>query len=76
MLLGEGVPVPMIIQLLGHTDNIITLKIYAHMPPDHVASRRVAEKLGMGRERSFYNQRNRGILTHLYVFDSEATESR
>jgi hypothetical protein len=46
------------------------------MPHDHVASRRVAEKLGMGRERSFYNQRNRGILTHLYVFDREAPESR
>jgi cellulose synthase/poly-beta-1,6-N-acetylglucosamine synthase-like glycosyltransferase len=35
----------------------------------------VAEKLGMGRERSFYNQRNRGILTHLYAFDSEPTEA-
>jgi hypothetical protein len=29
----------------------------------------------MGRERSFYNRRNRGILTHLYAFDSEATEA-
>ena len=46
------------------------------MPHDHVASRRVAEKLGIGRERSFYNRRNRGILTHLYVFDGGATESR
>jgi RimJ/RimL family protein N-acetyltransferase len=46
------------------------------MPHDHVASRRVAEKLGMVRERSFYNQRNRGILTHLYVFDGETTDAR
>ena len=51
-------------------------RVVANMPHDHVASRRVAEKLGMGRERSFHNRRNRGILTHLYVIDSEATESR
>ena len=50
-------------------------RVVANMPHDHVASRRVAEKLGMGRERSFYNRRNRGILTHLYAFDSEATEA-
>jgi hypothetical protein len=32
----------MIIHLLGHTDNSITLKIYAHMPPDHVSTAALA----------------------------------
>jgi integrase len=35
MLLGEGVPVPVVSQLLGHADSSITLKVYAHMLPDH-----------------------------------------
>lgn len=35
LLLGEGVPVPVVSQLLGHADGSITLKVYAHMLPDH-----------------------------------------
>ena len=35
LLLGEGVPVPVVSQLLGHADSSITLKVYAHMLPDH-----------------------------------------
>jgi integrase len=35
LLLGEGVPVPIVGQLLGHADSSITLKVYAHMRPDH-----------------------------------------
>lgn len=35
LLLGEGVPVPAVSQLLGHADSSITLKVYAHMLPDH-----------------------------------------
>jgi integrase len=35
LLLGEGVPVPVVSQLLGHADSGITLKVYAHMLPDH-----------------------------------------
>lgn len=38
LLLGEGVPVPMTIHPLGHTDISITLKVYARMPPDHVST--------------------------------------
>ncbi len=38
LVLGEGVPVPIIIHLLGHTDSSITLKVYAHMPPDHAGT--------------------------------------
>jgi integrase len=34
LLLGEGVPVPVVSQLLGHADSGITLKVYAHMLPD------------------------------------------
>ena len=43
-------------------------RVVANMPHDHAASIRVAEKLGMVRERGFANPRNRGILTHLYVY--------
>lgn len=42
-------------------------RIVANMPHDHRASIRVAEKLGMRRERLFANRRNRDILSHLYV---------
>jgi len=35
LLLGEGVPVPVVSQLLGHADSGITLKVYAHMLPDY-----------------------------------------
>jgi integrase len=34
LLLGEGVPVPVVCHLLGHADSGITLKVYAHMLPD------------------------------------------
>jgi RimJ/RimL family protein N-acetyltransferase len=45
-------------------------RIVANMPHDHVASVRVAEKLGMRLERDFDNPRNRGILTHLYALEA------
>ncbi|HET6401374.1 MAG TPA: GNAT family N-acetyltransferase [Candidatus Kapabacteria bacterium] len=45
-------------------------RIIANMAHDHIASQRVAEKLGMIKEREYTNARNRGILTYLYVFDS------
>jgi integrase len=35
LLLVEGVPIPVVSQLLGHADSGITLKVYAHMLPDH-----------------------------------------
>ena len=44
-------------------------RIVANMAHDHVASARVAERLGMRREASFHNPRNRNILTYLYVLD-------
>jgi hypothetical protein len=34
MLIGEGVPVPVVSQLLGHRDSSITLRIYAHLLGD------------------------------------------
>ncbi len=43
-------------------------RLVANMPTDHVASARVAEKIGMTWERTFNNPRNRGIPTHLYAF--------
>lgn len=44
-------------------------RICANMPADHLASRRVAEKIGMSFEREFYNARNRNILTCLYAVE-------
>jgi len=34
MLIGEGVPVPVVSQLLGHRDSSITLRIYVHLLSD------------------------------------------
>lgn len=34
MLIGEGVPVPVVSQLLGHRDSSITLRVYAHLLGD------------------------------------------
>jgi len=42
LLLGEGVPVPVVSQLLGHADSSITLKVYAHMLPDHIGTAALA----------------------------------
>lgn len=41
--------------------------LHANMPWDHVASRRVAEKIGMQKVDEFDNIRNRGIHTLLYA---------
>lgn len=41
------------------------------MAAEHIASRRVAERIGMQREREFYNKRNRNLLTYLYAYDVE-----
>ncbi|HEX5316833.1 MAG TPA: GNAT family N-acetyltransferase [Candidatus Kapabacteria bacterium] len=43
-------------------------RIVANMAHDNLASRRVAERLGMTKELEFKNSRNRDILTYLYVF--------
>ncbi|HEX9372557.1 MAG TPA: GNAT family N-acetyltransferase [Roseiflexaceae bacterium] len=42
-------------------------RICANMPADHLASRRVAERIGMRLEKQYHNRRNRGILTCLYA---------
>jgi ribosomal-protein-alanine N-acetyltransferase len=44
-------------------------RLCANMPADHLASRRVAEKIGMTLEREFENPRNRGIRTCLYAVE-------
>jgi ribosomal-protein-alanine N-acetyltransferase len=45
-------------------------KIYINMAYDNIASMTVAEKLGMKREKEFYNKRNRQILTYLYSMEN------
>jgi integrase len=42
LLLGEGVPVPVVSQLLGHADSGITLRVYAHTLPDHMGTAALA----------------------------------
>jgi RimJ/RimL family protein N-acetyltransferase len=44
-------------------------RIVANMAHDHLGSARVAEKLGMRCVSSFNNERNRGILTYVYVWE-------
>lgn len=41
-LLGEGVPVPIVSQLLVHADSSITLKVYAHTLPNHMGTAALA----------------------------------
>ncbi len=41
--------------------------LYANMPWNHIASQRVAEKIGMRKVGEFYNSKNRDILTSLYT---------
>lgn len=43
-------------------------RIVANMATDHIASRRVAEKIGMQREKTFLNPRNRNLPTYLYAY--------
>ena len=52
-------------------DTLQLRRICANMPVDHIASRRVAEKLGMRLEKQFENKRNRNILTCLYSREAE-----
>ncbi len=42
LLLGEGVPIPVVSQLLGHADSSITLRVYAHALPDHMGTAALA----------------------------------
>jgi ribosomal-protein-alanine N-acetyltransferase len=44
-------------------------RLCANMPFNHAASKRVAEKVGMKKEKEFYNSRNRNILTYLYAIN-------
>jgi [ribosomal protein S5]-alanine N-acetyltransferase len=41
-------------------------RLCANMAFNHEGSRKVAEKIGMKKEKEFYNKRNRDILTYLY----------
>lgn len=44
-------------------------RVVANMPHDHLASRRVAERLGMSYAGEFLNARNRNIRTLLYTIE-------
>jgi ribosomal-protein-alanine N-acetyltransferase len=45
-------------------------RLCANMAFDHTASIAVAQKIGMWKEKEFYNSRNRNILTYLYLIKS------
>lgn len=47
-------------------------RLCANMAFDHIASRRVAENIGMIREKEYCNRRNRDILTYLYVWETHS----
>ncbi len=42
LLLGEGVPITAVSQLLGHANSAITLKVYAHLLPDQLGTAALA----------------------------------
>lgn len=42
-------------------------RLIANMPTNHLASIKVAEKIGMTWEKTFNNPKNRGIPTHIYA---------
>ena len=42
-------------------------RLVANMPIDHLASIRVAQKIGMNWEKTFNNPKNRNIATHIYA---------
>ncbi len=46
-------------------------RLVANMPTDNIASRRVAEKIGMRLEKIFNNRRNRDLPTYLYALVAE-----
>ncbi len=46
-------------------------RLCANMPFNHTGSERVAQKLGMVKEKEFLNKRNRNILTYLYSITRE-----
>lgn len=41
-------------------------RLCANMPYNHEGSRKTAEKIGMIKEKEFYNPKNRNILTYIY----------
>lgn len=65
---GNGYATEAAIALKDYGFNRLNLDaLYANMPYNHDASRRVAEKLGMQKIKEFDNPRNRGIRTFLYA---------
>jgi len=52
-------------------DTLLLNRLCANMPESHVASERVAQKVGMQLEKTFLNPRNRNIPTLLYAATQE-----
>jgi len=50
-------------------------RIVANMAHDHLASQRVAERLGMIKELEFTNSRNRNIVHYLYSWNTPVLKS-
>ncbi len=64
---GRGLATEGASSMLTHAFTTLKLDvIHANMAHDHIASRRVAEKIGMRFVREFVNGRNRGIRTLLF----------
>ena len=57
-------------------DTLNLRRTCANMPVDHLASRRIAEKIGMSLEKEFHNRRNRNILTCLYSCEISTDDHR
>jgi [ribosomal protein S5]-alanine N-acetyltransferase len=67
----QGLATEAAMALMHHAFATLGLdRLVANMPVEHVASRRVAERLGMRLEKQFRNHRNRGIITCLYATEN------
>ncbi|MEZ5990463.1 MAG: GNAT family N-acetyltransferase [Planctomycetota bacterium] len=74
---GRGYATEAARALLDHALGPLALgRVVANMATDHLASRRVAEKLGMRLEKRFRNPRNRMRETCLYVGEAGEREGR
>jgi RimJ/RimL family protein N-acetyltransferase len=65
---GRGLAAEAATALVRHAFKTVGLdSLHANVPADHVASQKVAEKIGMTRVKIFANPRNRNLPTYLYV---------
>lgn len=67
---GEGLATEAALAALEYGKSVGLKRIVANMATDHLASKRVAEKIGMTMECTFNNTRNRNLPTFLLAWSN------